>query len=666
MQHLYPYDDVITTDGKLWAVRANGENLQAVVTFDNVSDRFLHLLPEACVNFITRSRICQLGLDAELNAIERPAATNNKLECSITLSAISNSSISSQVLDFISRCHKQISIGKLFITIPERQLTYQEILEVQNAKVINSPLIEGQILPSDGNAVIVPLDNIVYNYSRNLNIDGEHILYLLTEGTRRDLNFVRMPSSASAPHNVSPQSFLLTRLSQFNVKEHFALIEGLTLGTQKVSALKHLSARLFDPLSYRETASHSMIEVTNTSETDLLFDGVQMTIYRSEKRRCSIQRPSALRLSKLLSPETHLGDRMDQSLKGTAAGKGRRVLHAAFAVDAQELDRLDELKNTAIGEAMERNGSRDRSPVALEDCPEYDILREINAGHIKAKGFLLSYYFPRWDIGSWIETCSDKLGALLFRRPSFANDLFFSEYDVLRLKFFNKLGLNVIWIRDDGPQIYVTRQNSGFFMRSELASTFQDATFFACYGSSVSVSDSMAKELPAFFRSLADLFGDIGVITGGGPGLMEAVNRAALEVGILSASCCLETEFSVQHQEVNKFCNISMYFDEYCRHIRQNNFAIARFPIFFPGGLGTLEEVGIEMCNWKLGIRERAPHIFVGREHWKPLFEWFERTMSTKMIDSRILNNLFVVDSLSEAVGIYENFLAGPDHQATR
>lgn len=197
-------------------------------------------------------------------------------------------------------------------------------------------------------------------------------------------------------------------------------------------------------------------------------------------------------------------------------------------------------------------------------------------------------------------------------------------------------------------------------MNEKLIQNFQDATFFACYGSSVKVDEKVHSELSGFFKELNNLFGQIGVITGGGPGLMEAVNKVATESGILSASCCLSTEFAESVQYLNKYSNINMFFDEYCRHVRQNNFSIARFPIFFPGGVGTLEEIGIELCNLKLGVRHNAPYIFVGSEYWKNIQDFVKKIVQEKMLNKKMLNNIFFVDSLTEAIKIYRNFIVNP------
>ncbi len=664
---LYPYDDVITDDGYLWAVAREAEALRVIVAFDNISQRFVDRLASGEVQFVLRSRICQLGLDAELNHIERRSGGGGRLECTVTIRHSHGLCLAEAVVDFLANCRKHVPLGKLFNRIPERQLDFDDIVRNLGHSVDGAPVIEvNEYSQAVEDMIVVPLDAIVYEIDYGGSINGEQILYLLTQGTRKDLDLLRRPVPSKTPHAVKPHGWLLSRLPLFVVREHFAFIDRPMLGGRPVPGLRHASAKLFDPLSYRGITTQAMVEVFNDTGEELRVDGLGLKLYRPERRRCSVQAPCTSRLAGLVAPASAIRERMDASLKGSEIGGGKRIKHAAFIVDPAELDKLDRLKSSAVVEARDRTSPETAPALSVLECPEHDILEEIAGGYIKATGFLLSYYFPRWDIGSRIEACKDKLCALVFRCPSYSNGLFFSEYDVLRLKYFRDLGIRILWMRDDGPYEYQIRNDCGFFLKEELAEAFRNATFFACYGSSAQVDPSVERDLPGFFDRLSALFGQIGVVTGGGPGLMEVVNRVATRQGILSASCGLSTEFSSFPQDVNQHCNIVMYFDEYCRHIRQKNFAIARFPVFFPGGLGTLEEVGIEMCNWKLGVRRPAPYVFVGGDYWHAMMAHLEHAAAAGMIDPKTLRNLFVVQDLAEAASVYERFVSSDSYEGWR
>lgn len=665
---LYPYDDVITDDGYLWAAALEGDALRAIVAFDNISQRFVARAPSGEVRFILRSRICQLGLDAELNHIERRSGGTGRLECTVTLRRCRGLPLAEAVMDFLANCRKQVPLGKLFNRLPRRQLAFEEIIQNLGHRVDGAPVIEvNEYSRAVEDVIVVPLDDVVYEIPSGANVNGEQILYLLTQGTRKDLELLRRPVPRETPHTVPARGWLLSRLPVFTVREHFALVDRVMLNGQPVPGLRHASAKLFDPLSYREPATPAMVELFNDTDEELRVDGLGLKLYRPERRRCSVQAPCRSRLGALVAPGSNLAQRMDAALKGSELGGAKRIKHAAFVVDAAELESLEHHKSSAVVEVRDRAAAEAGSAALdVRECPEFDILDEISQGYIKASGCLLSYYFPRWDVASRIEVCRDKLCALVFRRPSYSNGLFFSEYDVLRLKYFRELGIRVVWMRDDGPYEYHIRNDCGFFLKPDIEEAFRAATFFACYGSSANVDPRVERDLPAFLERVSALFGQVGVVTGGGPGLMEVANRVASQQGMLSACCALSTEFSLFPQEVNRHCNVLMFFDEYCRHIRQKNFAIARFPIFFPGGLGTLEEVGIEMCNWKLGVRRPAPYVFIGRDFWRGMMAHLGRAAETGMVDAKTLKNVFVVDDLLEAAAVYEGFVSSDSYEGWR
>ena len=655
IEPLYPYDDAITEDGFLWAIKRDGESVLAVVAFERVSPRFLDLMSAQTIRFILRSRVCQLGLDAVLEHVEVPRPAPHGIECTISLHTVAGCPLASDVLTFLEKAAPRLPLGKLFLPMPQRRLAYADV--VLNTYAEEAPPIEAtRMLQGPDDLVVLPVDSVTYRYNEEVSLTGDQVVYLLTEGTRRDLEFLRTRVTAETPHRVPGRGWVLTRLPHFVLREHFATVEALTLRGKRVAGLRHASASLFDPLSYKETTTSAMVEVLNEEAEELEFDGVALQFYRPDIQYCSVQLPGQQRLAAILGSPKHLQEQMDGVLRGAEAGKGRTLQCAAFVVDRSDVGRVEELKCAKIAP---RHVPREAKGLDMQDCPEQEILLDINRGHIRAPGFLLSYYFPRWDVGAWVEVSRSKICALIFRQPSYTNGFFFSDYDVSRLHYWNALGIPVIWLRDDGPYHYVVREDCGFFMKEPLIDRFREATFFACYGSSVKVAKHVEQKLSTTLRRLKSLFGEIGVVTGGGPGAMTTANRAALSMGLLSAACYLSTESSLVRQDPDLNANVLMGFDQYCRHIRQRNFGISRFPIFFPGGLGTLEEIGIEMCNWKLGVRSRAPYIFVEKDYWSDVRKMFSRMADSGMVPPDVLSDVHFVSDLDEIPGVYEAFLSG-------
>jgi uncharacterized protein (TIGR00730 family) len=113
------------------------------------------------------------------------------------------------------------------------------------------------------------------------------------------------------------------------------------------------------------------------------------------------------------------------------------------------------------------------------------------------------------------------------------------------------------------------------------------------------------------------------VITGGGPGLMEAANRGAAEAGGRSVGLNIELP---REQEPNPYANLPLHFHYF--FARKLMFVrYARAFVIFPGGFGTLDEM-FESLN--LIETERAAHfptILVDTEHWRPLLDWVDETL---------------------------------------
>ena len=108
------------------------------------------------------------------------------------------------------------------------------------------------------------------------------------------------------------------------------------------------------------------------------------------------------------------------------------------------------------------------------------------------------------------------------------------------------------------------------------------------------------------------------VITGGGPGIMEAVSKGAYEAGGPSVGLNI---YLPEEQEANAFQNISLDFRYFfCRKVMFLKYATAF--VCFPGGFGTMDELFESMTLIQTGKTERFPIILVGSEFWHPLAEW--------------------------------------------
>src|SRR5437867_10025743 len=138
----------------------------------------------------------------------------------------------------------------------------------------------------------------------------------------------------------------------------------------------------------------------------------------------------------------------------------------------------------------------------------------------------------------------------------------------------------------------------------------------------------------------------IPVLTGGGPGIMEAANKGAREAGGLSIGCNIELPFE---QGSNAFLSRSLNFKFF--FVRKTMFVkYATAFIVFPGGYGTLDELFEALTLIQTGKVKDFPVILFGKEYWSALVDWLTRTVAgERKVDPKDLKLFQVTDDPAEA-----------------
>ena len=177
--------------------------------------------------------------------------------------------------------------------------------------------------------------------------------------------------------------------------------------------------------------------------------------------------------------------------------------------------------------------------------------------------------------------------------------------------------------------------------------------FLSHYKKAVSILGSARTKLQNGVYEQATILGNklaragFAVITGGGPGIMEAANKGAFEAGGRSIGINIRLPFEqLTNQYVKESADFSYFFTrkvmlEYASQIY----------VFFPGGFGTLDEL-FEMVTLTQTKKIKAvPIILVNKEFWQPLLDWIKTTVCEKnhAIEAKDMEIYHLVDNAEEA-----------------
>jgi uncharacterized protein (TIGR00730 family) len=152
-------------------------------------------------------------------------------------------------------------------------------------------------------------------------------------------------------------------------------------------------------------------------------------------------------------------------------------------------------------------------------------------------------------------------------------------------------------------------------------------------------------------RETARRFAEAGwaVVTGGGPGAMEAANRGAHEAGGLSVGFNIELPHE-QHE--NPWLDVSLRFRHF--YARKTMFVrAAEGFVVFPGGFGTVDELFESLTLIQTGKVLHFPVVLFGSDYWRELLEWTrDRALAEGMISPDDVNLLAITDDPQEAVDL--------------
>ena len=197
-----------------------------------------------------------------------------------------------------------------------------------------------------------------------------------------------------------------------------------------------------------------------------------------------------------------------------------------------------------------------------------------------------------------------------------------------------------------------------FRIMGEFVQGFEDLAHIT-NGVSIFGSARTSPDDPVYqaARETAGLLAKAGfaVITGGGPGIMEAANRGAFEAGGTSIGCNIELP---HEQKSNDYLTLSLKFKYF--FVRKMMFVkYSDAFIIFPGGFGTLDELFESLTLIQTRKIHNFPVVLYSSEYWSGMLDWLKGPMlqESKIIDEDF-RRLHVTDSPAEIVKIVSDYKA--------
>lgn len=581
----------ISEDGIVTTVKEKPKSklLELTVTFrlrDSEEVQFVadHL---ESIHFSERSTLARIGL--EIAASQAPRLNRDRLI--LQCEAFLYDSTFPCATYYRELLKPGTAAGRLFYAPESQKLTSDEIWQALESNLIKLP--ETTSIDRFGSVFLTP-HKVRYTLSDSLSkqdhlrlIQGYHPRSFLDKVQRReDIEVVELP----------PHSGLLTSCSMY-LKDHYVV---LNRGEGNFGL--HSGAVLLDP--GKTFGSNVILEIYNRSDQPVINPVVSIEVYHSpkfdQKEKEALRKKSKKLFTNLGRVYQQLDDNPKANFSKVRPTTNISVSGASAQSENQSL--LIRIEGS-IAKEIKRIGTKDHFGFRT-------VNQAIRKGDASADTLVMDYFpslLEHIEILARIQKL--KLKRIVFRKATPMQDFFLSNEAHSRLETYEQLGIKVYWFNAliNDVYVHVFKNEHGFFIKEENVDRFLACTILAFYGSALEMDAEEKRNITALVDRMTQFFGpNVGILTGGGDGVMGLAADVGRANNCLTGAAYLELEAQPLKVGVDFFNT----FQEKNRHNRQKWFQVADFCIFSIGGAGTMEEIGIELCNLKLGIRPRVPYVF--------------------------------------------------------
>ncbi len=533
-------------------------------------------------------------------------------------------------------------VGRLFFAPPAAKLTTAEIWEAVRANTLKLPNTIS--IDREGRVFLTPHH---VRYTLKPDLDREAFQRVVSGSAGRSFLDKVQVRHTSSPLTIPPHSGVLTSCSMY-LKEHYVV---LNQGAGNFGI--HTSAVLLDPV--KTFGTNIMLEIYNQGSEPVVNPMVSVEIFRAPERDSAHAQALAQKRERLITIARDAFACLDARPPEPGAAKDAPKPRLRVTVRGQHA----QMENPSHFLHAGANGQALKEVLAdtTGACGYPTLLHALEHAPAQADT-LVVHYFP--NLPEQVELLARlpelKVKRLIFRDASRTHGFFLSHNAHGRLDTLDALGIDVYWFN---PQLgdlffHTYKKDHGFFIREEMERRFQETTVLAFYGSAVGLNEEQTARISALIEKLTTYMSpNVGVLTGGGGGVMGLACEQARAKGALTGACFLELEAQPPKLGVDFFNT----FQESSRHFRQKWFEVADFCVFNVGGVGTLEEIGIELCNLKLGIRPRVPMVFFGAGYFNPLRKQITQMIAAGRAPAWMLDYILFTDDPEDVVAFYREKL---------